>query len=77
MSDYGEKLLRLLVAEAHCLVMLVAVQGMANLRVLSDADKEQLERELAQMRLGYTNMLTSKGVDDLLTALPDRPQNVH
>ena len=42
MSDYGEKLLRLLVAETHCLTVLVAAQGMGrDLRDLSDEDREK------------------------------------
>jgi hypothetical protein len=77
MSDYGEKLLRLLVAETHCLVVLLAAQGMANLTNLSDEKRTGLEEELARWRIGYTNLLTPKGVDELLTPLPERPQSIH
>jgi len=78
MSDYGEKLLRLLVAETHCLTVLVAAQGTGrSLRDLSDEDREKLEMELAQMRVGYTNLLTPNGVDDLLTPIPGGSQSIH
>lgn len=77
MSDYGEKLLRLLVAETHCSAVLLAAQGMGRrLNSLTDDEVKQLEMELAGLRVGYTDQLTPEGVDRLLTRLSSGPSKI-
>ena len=77
MSEYGEKLLRLLVAEAHCIAFLLAVQRTAKpLADLTDDEVKQLEMELAGLRVGYTDQLTPEGVDRLLTRLSSGPTKI-
>jgi hypothetical protein len=78
MSDYGEKLLRLLVAEAHCLTVLIAAQqtfGKA-FQLLSLEQKIALEKGLAEIRVDYTDQLSAEGVDPLLTHLPSGPTKI-